>query len=92
MSDKHHALRETSHFLGLEFDDGRALSMIRTIELHKTLTRFNRGVSGRGEATLSKDQVKRVTRMATYFSDIDFARYRFLEPPERAEQACTKVR
>ena len=92
MPDQPNALRETSHFLGVEFDAGRAMSTILTVELEQNLTRFNRGVAGRGKATLNEDQVERVTRMAAYFNDVDFARYGFLESPERTWQSCAKVR
>jgi len=73
IADKPGTLMEIAQFLGLEktLDDCRAA--IAKAEGDKTTTRFNKGVAGRGAATLSGRQQARLQNLTAPFASIDFS-------------------
>ncbi|MFT5438648.1 MAG: tetratricopeptide (TPR) repeat protein [Alphaproteobacteria bacterium] len=73
IADKPGALHKIADFLGMEKTIDDCLGAITTAESASSRTRFNKGVAGRGAASLSNEQQARLKRLATPFGSIDFS-------------------
>jgi tetratricopeptide (TPR) repeat protein len=73
IADKPGTLARISDFLGLAKTADECRSAVAKAEDNREKIRFNRGVAGRGAATLTADQFVRLRRLASYHPSIDFA-------------------
>lgn len=74
IADKPAAVQKVLRFYGL----GAALRGVEQklgeTESEKRMTRFNKGIAGRGESGLSERQKERIRRLAKYYPTTDFSR------------------
>lgn len=74
ISDKPKAVSEVLSFYGLGAPMRGIEQRVKEIESQKRGTRFNKGVTGRGESRLSDDQKRRIKSYARYFPTTDLSR------------------
>jgi hypothetical protein len=74
INDKPKAVNDVLGFYGLSASLRGIVERIGEIEIEKRRTRFNKGVSGRGESRLSDVQKDRIRSYARYYPTTDFSR------------------
>jgi tetratricopeptide (TPR) repeat protein len=74
VADKPAAVSRIHRFAGLDVAEREAARAVAFLDQHKEMNRWNKGVSGRGEETLSEAQKQRIRALAAYFPDVDFSR------------------
>lgn len=73
IKDKPQAIKDVLGFYGLSAPHRGLVRRIGEIERQKQRTRFNKGVTGRGEARLSDTQKDRIRSYTRYFPTTDFS-------------------
>ncbi|MEE8332971.1 MAG: sulfotransferase domain-containing protein [Alphaproteobacteria bacterium] len=73
IADKPGTLRKVANFLGLEKSIDAYDAAIAAAEGDKAKTRFNKGIVGRGAASLDNAQQARLKQLTTPFPSIDFS-------------------
>jgi tetratricopeptide (TPR) repeat protein len=74
MADKPALVARVHRFVGLDIADSEVARAVTFLDQHKDMSRWNKGVSGRGRTTLDEAQKQRIRALAAYFPDVDFSR------------------
>lgn len=74
MAEKAATLVRITEFYGIDRTVDQIRVVLEQLDEKKEDNRFNKGVAGRGEKTLSAEQRDRIRRFGTYYPSVDFSR------------------
>lgn len=74
VADKPAMIARISDFLDLQKTPEECAAAVRAIDGDAFKTRFNKGIVGRGDQTLSAEQKARLRRLVTVYGDVDLKR------------------
>ncbi len=74
VADKPATIARIASFLDLKKTSEECATAVRAVDGNPAKTRFNKGIVGRGDQTLSPDQKARLRRLVTAYGDVDLER------------------
>ena len=75
MRDQSSAVQKVLAFHGIDVPEEKIAAALAALAGEPRRNRFNKGVSGRGQTTISPEQMGRIRRLAEYFHGTDFSLY-----------------